>query len=69
NILQKFRRIDINEQIKDTAIQFRIDYKLKTPDAIIAASSHNLKIPLFTADRKLSKIEDILFIFFESKLS
>jgi len=67
SILQKFKRIDITEQVKDIAIQYRVDYKLKTPDAIIAASSHILKIPLFTADKKLSMITDIVIVLFEPK--
>lgn len=45
--------IDVNAPIKDRAVHFRLEYGLKTPDAIIAATASLLNLPLLTADKTL----------------
>jgi predicted nucleic acid-binding protein len=56
--------IDINEQIKTTAIRLRKRYRIKVPDSIIAATSIYLNVPLISADNDLKKIEEITFILY-----
>ena len=54
--------IDVNKQIKNKAIFFRKEYNLKLPDTIIAATTHYLGIPLFSADRDFVNIGEINLI-------
>jgi len=51
--------IDLTERIKQSAIAFRRQYRLKLPDALIVATAHSLKADLFTNDIKLLNIENL----------
>lgn len=51
--------ININDKVKGLAIQWRRQYKLKLPDAIIAATTLSLQATLLTKDQQLTKIEDL----------
>ena len=57
--------IDINPVIKSYTIEFRKKYKLKLPDAIIAATAQFLNIPLVTADKSFNKINEIIVFQYE----
>lgn len=57
--------VDINQDIKDLAIWFRRNFKLKLPDSVIAASSHYYKIPLLTADKQFKVITDLELILYD----
>ena len=46
----------ISEVIKDEAVRLRRTYKLKTPDAIIAATAVVKRMPLMTGDKGLSRL-------------
>lgn len=46
--------IDLTETIKQSAIAFRRQYRLKLPDALILATAHSLNAELFTNDIKCS---------------
>jgi predicted nucleic acid-binding protein len=56
--------IDMNQEIKELAIELRRTEKLKLPDAIIAASSIAFNLPIITADKQFSKIKvlDIIVV-------
>ena len=47
---------DINSIIKTTAVIFKKEYKLKLPDAIIAATAFYLGYELITADKAFNKL-------------
>lgn len=51
--------------ICDLAIQMRLNYKCKLPDALIAATSQFMQIPLITADSNFFKIKEIEVIKFQ----
>jgi len=51
--------IDLNNSIKESAIYFRRNYRLKLPDALIIATAHFLNARLFTNDIKLLNIKEI----------
>jgi predicted nucleic acid-binding protein len=51
--------VDFNSTIKEHAINLRRKYRLKLPDAIIAASCQQLALPLITVDSDFAKIKDI----------
>ena len=57
---------DINEEIKNHAIQIRKNTKLPLPDSIIAATAIYLDIPLFTADKDFKKMKTLPLILFEA---
>jgi predicted nucleic acid-binding protein len=57
--------IDINDGIKKATILLRSKYQIKLPDAIIAGTAINSKIPLLTSDKGFSQISDCDIIFFE----
>ena len=55
---------DINNEIKKNTIDLSKRYKLKLPDAIVAATSKYLNCPLITADKDFAKIENIPIILY-----
>jgi predicted nucleic acid-binding protein len=48
--------IELNREIKLSAIALRRQYRLKLPDAIVAATAQHLKAELFSNDLKLLNI-------------
>ena len=57
--------IELKQTIKDITIELKQRHKIKLPDAIIAATSKYLNIPLISADRGFEKIDDLQFIRYE----
>lgn len=53
-------RFGISEKVKNETIKIRAKYKLKVPDAIIAATAAAVGLPLLTADTGFVKLSDIL---------
>jgi predicted nucleic acid-binding protein len=47
----------MNTPIKDRAVHFRLEYDLKTPDAIIAATASHLGLPLVTAEKAFGRVK------------
>jgi predicted nucleic acid-binding protein len=60
--------MNYNNGIRDITIDLRRKYKLKLPDAIIAATAIFLGIPLISADVYFSKITELLFIQYQPDL-
>lgn len=54
--------IDINQGIKNITISLRRQYKLKLPDAIVAATAIFLGIPLISADKHFGTITELTFV-------
>jgi predicted nucleic acid-binding protein len=65
NYLSNVFIIGLNSIIKSTAINFKKVYRLKTIDAIIAASAVHFDLPLVTADRSFQKIKELESIIVE----
>lgn len=51
--------IDLNAEIKKIAIFLRQQFRIKTPDAIIAATAKFLQIPLITSDKGFKSIPNL----------
>ena len=51
--------IELLRPIKEHAIKLRQKIKMKLPDAIIAATSIYLNVPLLTYDKDFSKIKNL----------
>lgn len=52
-------------EIKKKAIQIKQKYKLKLPDAIIAATAIQYNLPFITSDADFINIKDLNLIFIE----
>ena len=57
--------LEWNSKIKEKTIELRRKYNVKLPDAIIAATSLVYGIPLVTADKGFSKLEQLDLILVE----
>lgn len=57
--------IDWNLQLKEKTIELKKKNSIKLPDAIIAATSITYGIPLVTADKGFTKIEQLDLILLE----
>jgi hypothetical protein len=54
--------LNITEDIKKTTIEIRRKYKLKIPDAIIAATALNKNLSLFSTDDIFKRVTELNFI-------
>jgi len=57
--------VDLNQAIKSITINLKQAYKIKLPDAIIAATSVYMNLPLISADKDFDRIDDLKFIRYE----
>jgi predicted nucleic acid-binding protein len=51
--------VDIEPAIKDITIHIRSKFKIKLPDAVIAATAIYFDLPLFTMDKGFNRITDL----------
>ncbi len=65
NMLSYCVVIDINNAIKSEVINLKKIYKIKLPDSIIAATALYLDLPLITADKGFSRIEELNLMMYE----
>jgi predicted nucleic acid-binding protein len=61
-LLDACKLYDLNDKIKSAAILFMRNYRLKMPDAIIAATANYYNIELITCDSKLKSIPNCFII-------
>lgn len=59
NFLAQIIVVDIKHDIKELAIALRKSYRLKLPDAIVAATAKSQNAELFTNDTKLMNLTEI----------
>ena len=59
SFLSQLLIINIDNSVKKAAILIRKQYRLKLPDAIIAATAQSLQATLLTNDRQLLNIESL----------
>lgn len=65
DLLKNCQIIQINQDIKRITIELKRKYRLKLPDAIIAATAFYLNLPLITADKMFGKIDEVDVILLE----
>ena len=51
--------IDLTQEIKNLAIELRQKQEIKVPDALIAATSLRLQLPIVTSDKGFRKIDGL----------
>jgi predicted nucleic acid-binding protein len=64
-LLSTCSKVSYTEEIVKITIELRQKYKIKVPDAIIAASSIHKNLPLITFDIGFSVIKDIDLVLLE----
>jgi predicted nucleic acid-binding protein len=57
--------ISLNTDVKELSIKIKQNFKVKTPDAIIASTAIFLNLPLITADKGFDKITDLDLIVYQ----
>lgn len=62
DFLTTFTLIETSPLINNLAVGMRLNYKLDTPDGLIAATAKYLDIPLLTFDSAFLKIKEIQVI-------
>ena len=60
--LEEFFVHPYSQTLEDIVIKIRRTHKLKVPDAIVAATALELKLPLFSNDKILERIDGLNFI-------
>ncbi len=60
--LNEWPMVDMDRGIMDQAIVLRREFRLKIPDAIIAATAIFLNVPLLTADSDFEKLRERIAI-------
>lgn len=58
-LVSQFHLMELTTQIKEIAIDIRRRYRLKLPDAIIAASAIFRDFPLISADKDFAKVKEL----------
>lgn len=59
--------IEMEYRLKKKCIVFRNQYKLKIPDAIIAATAILYNIPLITSDKEFQKIKELQLVYLKKE--
>ncbi len=54
--------IPYNDSLKSHVIHLRKKYKLKMGDALIAATAYYYQLPIITADKDFSNIQEMTFV-------
>ena len=65
NFLKECTILELKQEVKELTIELRKKYKIKLPDAIIAASAFLHKTPLLTGDKDFKKIEVLDILIYE----
>lgn len=67
--LKALSQIPLTASITEKTIQLRRQYRLKTPDAIVAASAWDCEAILLSNDRQLAQIDEIRLLSLEIRHS
>ena len=51
--------IDVTDEIKENTVRIRSGYKLKLPDALVAATAQYCNIPLISSDKIFDKVKEV----------
>lgn len=65
NFFQELTIIELTSEIKQKSIEVHRNYRLKLPDAIIAATALYYSFPLFSADSIFERIEPLNFLHYD----
>jgi len=65
SLLEELEICPLSFPIKELAIQLKQNYKIKLPDAIIAATAIKRNLTLLTADKDFTKIKELELVLIE----
>ena len=69
SLIQDCHVLFLTENVKNKTISLRRAYKIKLPDAIIAATAIENKLQLITADKGLKRVSELNLLLIEPELS
>ena len=69
SLIQDCHVLFLTENVKNKTISLRRTYKIKLPDAIIAATAIENKLQLITADKGLKRVSELNLLLIEPELS
>lgn len=69
SLIQDCLVLFLTENVKNKTIALRRAYKIKLPDAIIAATAIENKLQLITADKGLKRVSELNLLLIEPELS
>ncbi len=61
-MLRNCQILGLSEEVKSYCIKIKQQYKIKTPDAIIASTSIVTGLPLISGDKQLAKVKPLNLI-------
>ena len=64
-LIKECQVINLNQEVKNLAVEIRRTRSMKLPDAIVAASAYYSKLPIFTADKEFEKLDELDVIIYE----
>ncbi|MDQ3843630.1 MAG: type II toxin-antitoxin system VapC family toxin [Bacteroidota bacterium] len=65
-VLSVCRKVPHEEAINEITIALKQRYKIKVPDALIAATALHLRIPLLTFDTGFTRVKELDMVLLES---
>lgn len=65
NFLSLCKVAGYSDKLRDKTVEIRKTASLKLPDAVIAATSFNLQLPLITADKQFKRVDKLNVIFYQ----
>jgi predicted nucleic acid-binding protein len=65
DFLQELIIVNIDEKVKEAAIEVKKTSRMKLPDSIIAGTAIFLKLPLVTSDKQFKTITNLNLIYYE----
>lgn len=66
NFISECQVVEINHIVKERAIFLRRKFKVKLPDAIVAATADYLNVPLLTADSDFGKLVESKILIYQA---
>ena len=69
SLIQDCLVLFLTENVKNKTIALRRAYKIKLPDAILAATAIENKLQLITADKGLKRVSELNLLLIEPELS
>lgn len=65
SLIDNCQLINWTSELKELTIELKRRYRLKLPDAIIAASAYYLNLPLLTGDKQFRQLQELEVLIYE----
>jgi predicted nucleic acid-binding protein len=68
DLLAQCHTVELNTEIKSSCIDLVKKFRLKLPDAIVAATAQSLSLPIMTADQQFEKVTGLDLILYSPRV-